>query len=115
MERRTVSSFVSICIHVRRVRPPFPPFPLLTFRDGERRAPLIPQDVQTDAAVAVDVRVVDTGGEVDLRRLERVVGGEVDRKEEDAAGVWRVARSHDGRLPVELQGDISGCRGIGAV
>lgn len=35
----------------------------LTFRDGERRRPLGPQDVQADAAVAVDVWVIDSGGE----------------------------------------------------
>lgn len=34
--------------------------------------------------------MVDAGGEVDLRGLEGVVGGEVDGKEEDAAGVRRV-------------------------
>jgi hypothetical protein len=49
---------------------------------------LIPQDVQADGAVAVDVGVVDACGEVDLRRLEGVVCGEVDGEEEDAAGVW---------------------------
>jgi hypothetical protein len=27
----------------------------------------------------------------------------VDSKEEDTARVWGVARTHDGRLPVELQ------------
>jgi hypothetical protein len=59
-----------------------------TLRDGERRAPLISQNVQTDRAVAVDVGVVDAGGEVDLRRLEGVVCGEVDCEEEDTAGVW---------------------------
>ena len=59
-----------------------------TLRNGERRAPLIPQDVQADRAVAVDVGVVDAGGEVDLRGLERVVCGEVDGEEEDTAGVW---------------------------
>lgn len=75
----------------------------LTFANGQRRAPLIPQDVQANAAVAVDVGVVDAGGEVDLRWLEWVVGGEVDREEEYAAGVGRVAGSHDGRLPVKLQ------------
>src|ERR1700712_4619945 len=74
-----------------------------TFGDGQSGAPLVSQDVQADAAVAVDVRVVDAGGEVDLRRLEGVVGGEVDREEEDAAGVGGVARAHDGRLPVELR------------
>jgi hypothetical protein len=59
-----------------------------TLGDGERRAPLVPQDVQADGAVAVDVGVVDAGGEVDLRRLEGVVCGEVDCEEEDTAGVW---------------------------
>lgn len=59
-----------------------------TLGNGERRAPLIPQDVQADRAVAVDVGVVDAGGEVDLRGLERVVCGEVDGEEEDTAGVW---------------------------
>lgn len=49
---------------------------------------MIPQDVQTDAAIAVDVWVIDAGGEVDLWGLERVVCGEVDGEEEDAARVW---------------------------
>jgi hypothetical protein len=50
-----------------------------TLGDGQSGAPLVSQDVQADAAVGVDVGVVDAGGEVDLRRLEGVVGGEVDR------------------------------------
>jgi hypothetical protein len=64
---------------------------LLTFRDGESRAPLVSQDVQTDAAVGIDVGVVDASGEVDLGRLEGVIGREVDSKEEDTARVWGVA------------------------
>lgn len=63
----------------------------LTLGDCESRAPLVPQDVQTDAAVRVDVRMVDTGGEVDLWGLEGVVGREVNVEEENASGVWRVA------------------------
>lgn len=59
-----------------------------TFRDGQSRAPLITQDVETDGSVGVDVWVVDAGGEVDLWRLEWVVGWEVDCQEEDTAGVW---------------------------
>ena len=73
-----------------------------TFRYRQRRAPLISENVETDAAIAVDVWVVDAGCEVDLRRLEWVVCWEVDCEEEDAAGVWRVAWTHDGGLPVEL-------------
>jgi hypothetical protein len=51
---------------------------------------LISENVQTDTAVAVDVGVVDAGGEVDLGGLERVVCGEVDGEEEDTARVWGV-------------------------
>lgn len=62
-----------------------------TFANGQRGAPLVAQNVQADAAVGVDVGVVDTGGEVDLGRLEGVVGREVDGEEEDTAGVWGLA------------------------
>jgi hypothetical protein len=51
----------------------------LTFGDRQSRTPLVPQDIQTDAAVRVDVGVVDASSEVDLWRLEWVVGREVDR------------------------------------
>jgi hypothetical protein len=59
-----------------------------TLANGKSGAPLVSQNVEADAAVGVDVGVIDAGGEVDLRGLERVVGGEVDREEEDTAGVW---------------------------
>lgn len=59
-----------------------------TLADGERRAPLVSQNVQADAAVGVDIGVIDAGREVDLRGLEGVVGGEVDCEEEDATRVW---------------------------
>lgn len=52
---------------------------------------MVSENVQADATIAVDVGVVDTGGEVDLWWLERVVCREVDGEEEDTAGVWRVA------------------------
>lgn len=48
---------------------------------------MVTQDVETNAAVGVDVGVVDAGGEVDLRRLERVVGRELDVEEEDTSRV----------------------------
>lgn len=69
-----------------------------TLRDGQGRAPLVPQDIQTDTAVGVDVGVVDAGGEVNLGRLEWVVGREVNGEEEDASRVWRVT------LPREVSG-----------
>lgn len=59
-----------------------------TFRNRQRRAPLIPQDVQTDRPVRVDVRVVDLRREANLGRLEGVVGWEGDGQEEHAARVW---------------------------
>lgn len=62
-----------------------------TFRDRESRAPLVPQNIQTDTAIGVDVGVIDARGEVDLGRLEWVVRGEVDGEEEDTSGVWRVS------------------------
>lgn len=58
-----------------------------TFADGQSWAPLITENVETDAAVGVDVGVVDAGGEVDLGRLEGVVGREVDGEEEYASRV----------------------------
>lgn len=62
-----------------------------TFRDRQRRTPLIPQDVKADAAVGVDVRVVDAGGEVDLGRLERIIRREVDCQEKDTTRVGRLS------------------------
>lgn len=61
------------------------------FRDCQSRRPLIPQDVQANRPVAVDVRVVDLGREADLRRLKRVIRGEGDAQEENTSGVGRVS------------------------
>ncbi len=49
-----------------------------TFGNSKGGAPLVTKDVQADAAVGVDVGVVDASGEVDLGWLEGVVGREVD-------------------------------------
>ena len=59
-----------------------------TFRNGQGGGPLIPQNVETDRTVGVDVGVVYLGREADLGRFERVVGWKSDRQEEDASGVW---------------------------
>lgn len=74
-----------------------------TLRNRQCRAPLVSQDIKTDAAIAVDIWMVDASGEVDFWRLEWIICWEMDREEEDAAGVWRVARTHDSCLPVELR------------
>ena len=44
-----------------------------TLRNGQRRRPLISQNVQADRAVGVDIGVVDLGRERHLWGLERVV------------------------------------------
>ena len=62
-----------------------------TFGDSQRGAPLISQNIQADAAVGVDIGVVDAGREVDLWWLERIVGREVNGEEENASGVGRIA------------------------
>jgi len=71
------------------------------FADGQRGRPLVPEDIETDGPVRVDVGVVDARGEVDLWRLERVIRREIDCEEEHASLVRRVTGSHDGSLPVE--------------
>jgi len=55
------------------------------FADRQSRAPLVSEDVETDAAIRVDVGVIDASCEVDLGRLEGVICGKVDGQEEDAA------------------------------
>ena len=49
-----------------------------TFRYSQGRAPLIPQNVQTDASVGIDVGVIDACCEVDLWWLKGVVCWEVN-------------------------------------
>jgi len=71
------------------------------FGDGEGGTPLRPEDVETYAAIAVDVRMVDTCSEGHLWWLEGVVSWEVNGEEEDTALVGTLCGSHDGGLPVE--------------
>jgi len=67
---------------------------------GERGAPVILQNVQTDVSLRVDVAVVDACAEDDLRRFERILGGERDLEEEDATLVDGVWWTEDGSHPV---------------
>ena len=103
IERSTVAN-VSI-YHISRGSSRLAPATLLnlcispTFRDCQSRAPLVTQDVETDAAVGVDVGVIDSSREVDLGWLEGVIGGEGDVQEEHTPRVWRVRRSHNRRVP----------------
>lgn len=56
-----------------------------TFRYGQRRRPLIPQNIQTNGTIGVDVGVINLGRKTDLRRFERVIGRKGDGKEENTA------------------------------
>jgi len=67
----------------------------------QSRAPLVSENIQTDTAVRVDVGMIDSGGEVDLRWLKRVVCGKVDGQEEDTSLERAVTGTHDRCLPVK--------------
>lgn len=92
----------------------------LAFADRQSRAPLVSKNVQADAAVGVDVGVVDASGEVHLRGLEGVVCREVDGQEEDTTRVRGVTLqgsesaiiSESVRLP--LRHSRAGDRSVGA-
>ena len=62
------------------------------FAYGQRRAPVVLEDVETDGALRIDITVVNACLERHLGRLERIVGAEVYVQVEDAAFVdasWR--------------------------
>lgn len=58
--------------------------------DSQGWAPLIFEDVQTDASVGVDVAVIDTRREINFGRLEWVISRKVDVQVVDAASIRRV-------------------------
>lgn len=57
------------------------------FGNGQGWAPLFLQDIQADASLAVDIRMVDLRLEAYLGRLKRVIRREVNVDKEHAAGV----------------------------
>ena len=63
------------------------------------RTPLILQNIQTDSAREVDVRVIDRCLEQHSGRRVWVVVGELHRQLEDEAGVGCVGRAVDSRRP----------------
>merc|ERR1719272_313330 len=70
-------------------------------RDGQCRAPLVFQDVQTDSAIRIDVAVIDLCCEMELRWLEGVVRRKIDVQKEATTLIWRIRRTHDRGLPIE--------------
>lgn len=57
---------------------------------GEGRTPLIPENIQTNTPIGIDVGMVNASSEGYLRRLKRVVSWKVNSQEVDAARVRRV-------------------------
>lgn len=55
------------------------------FGNSQSRAPLISENIEANAAVAVNVGVVDSGREVDFRGLERIIRRELDLQEENTS------------------------------
>ena len=60
------------------------------------------EDVEADLAIAVDIHMINFSRELNIWRLEGVVGWKINVEEEYALVVWGVLRAHDRRLPVEL-------------
>ena len=58
-----------------------------TFRNGQCWAPLVPQNIQTDRSIRIDIRVINLRRKRDFRGLEGIIGGEGNGEEEDTAGV----------------------------
>ena len=63
------------------------------FGDCECRRPLRAQNVEADGAVAVDVRVVDSGSECELGWLKGIVCWEVDVEEKYSTLKRRLRRT----------------------
>ena len=51
---------------------------------------MIPQDIQTNGTIGIDVGVVNLGRKTDLGRFKGVIGREGDGEEENAACIRRV-------------------------
>jgi hypothetical protein len=81
--------------------------------NGQSGRPLVLENVQANTSIGVDVTVIDACGEVDLGRLKGVIGGKVNVKEKDSAGVRRIIGAHDGGLPVEHVVSDGSSRAVG--
>jgi len=69
-------------------------------RNCESGTPAILQYIQADVAIRVDIRMVDFGDKLELRRLERIICGEVDVQEENSTLVRTALRANNRSLPV---------------
>ena len=51
---------------------------------------MVPQDIETDGTICIDVGVIDLGREADLGRFEGIVDWEGDGEEKYTAGIRRL-------------------------
>ena len=68
------------------------------FGDCERWTPLLLKNIQADASLAVDIRMVHSRFKHHFGRLKWIVRRKCDAHKEHASRVWRVGGTHDCRL-----------------
>lgn len=67
--------------------------------DGQGRRPVVLQNVQADGAMLIDIRVVNSGCELQLWGAERIIRGKLDSNGETALRIRRVCWPHDSCRP----------------
>lgn len=77
--------------------------------DGQHGLPVLPQDVQADVALQIDVRVIDLGLALDLGRFMGIAGAHLEVEPETTAFVEALVRTDD-ELEVE---QVIGVRELG--
>jgi hypothetical protein len=70
-------------------------------RYGQGGRPLILENVETNASVAIDIRMIDSSREVHLWRFEWIISREMNRQEKHSVCVGTICRSHDRSLPMK--------------
>jgi hypothetical protein len=84
-------------------------------RDGQRGAPGVLENVETDGAIGADVGMIHARDKGHLRRLERIVDRKVNVKEENAPFVGRVLGTNQrGRPGKEVVALAAGRDGLTA-
>ena len=68
--------------------------------NGQRRGPLVLENVQADDAAGIHIGMIDLRHKGDLRGLKGIISGEVDVHFEDPAGERGIAGPHDDAGPV---------------
>ena len=69
--------------------------------DGQRRAPIIFQDIQANSSLVVNVAMVNLGGETDLGRLEGIFCRELDIQAKNTTSIRAPPWPHDRCTPPE--------------